>query len=385
LPLCISGTLPVCDASFRICIASLHPPFILRPTKSPGAPIERRSGGPCLKRWPMMECGTTTFTDPDDYRANLPGPAIDLVLTSSERFRARVTWLKLAQLGVLQVEERAPRIAFLSLPAASIFVSFPMSGDPPAVWNGVALRPGQLVLHGAGDRFHHRIEGVTRWGTAWLPRTALLAYGRALLGADLVLPATEIVLAPSSAIARFRRLQAQACRLVQNKPDVASHPEITRALEQDLVHALVNAIAAHAPRRAPRRALGDADLRRRHHADTMGRLEQTLASRPGRPPSISELSAAVGAPSRTLRMLCAEFLGMSPLAYARLRRLNLARLALMRTNPGEASVAGVARKFGFSELGRFAASYRAVFGEAPSATLRDAARLLGAADFGTVR
>lgn len=325
----------------------------------------------------MMGCGTTTFTDPDDYRASLPGSAIDLVVTGSERFRARVTWLKLAQLGVLQVEELAPRIAFLSLPPASIFASFPLSGDPPAVWNGVALRPGQFVLHGAGDHFHQRIAGVTRWGMAWLPSTTLLAHGRALLGADLVLPATEIVLAPSSTIARFRRLQAQACRLVQNKPDVASHPEITRALGQDLVHALVNAIAVTAPQ--------DADLRRRRHADMMGRLEQALASRSGRPPSISELSAAVGAPERTLRMLCAEFLGMSPLAYARLRRLNLARLALMRTGPGGASVARVARRYGFSELGRFAAAYRAVFGEAPSATLRDAARIPGTAALGTVR
>jgi AraC-like DNA-binding protein len=78
-------------------------------------------------------------------------------------------------------------------------------------------------------------------------------------------------------------------------------------------------------------------------------------------------------------MLCVEFLDMSPLAYARLRRLNLARLALMRTERGSTSVARVARKYGFSELGRFAAAYRAVFGEPPSATLRDAARGPGAA------
>jgi AraC-like DNA-binding protein len=169
---------------------------------------------------------------------------------------------------------------------------------------------------------------------AWLPSATLLAYGRALLGAELVLPATEIVLAPSSAIARFRRLHAQACRLVQNKPDVASHPEITRALEQDLVRALVDVMAVNAPQ--------DADLRRRRHADLMGRLEQALAFRSGRRPSISEPSAAVGAPERTIRMLCVEFLGMSLLAYARLRRLNLARLALIRTEPGSTSVARVA-------------------------------------------
>jgi AraC-like DNA-binding protein len=319
----------------------------------------------------MTRCGTTTITDPVDFRANLPVSKIDLMLKGGERFRAHLTWLKMSQLGVAQVKERAPRIAFLSLPPALTFVSFPLSSDPVAVWNGMALRPGQVVIHSAGDHFHQRTAGTARWAMAWLPSVTLLAYGRTLLGAELILPATETVLAPSSAIAKFRRLHAQACRLVQNKPDVASHPEIRRSLEQDLVHALVHSMAGNAPQ--------DGDMKRRRHADMMRRLESTVASRPDRPLTMRELSAAVGAPERTIRMLCVEFLDMSPLAYARLRRLNLARLALMRTERGSTSVARVARKYGFSELGRFAAAYRAVFGEPPSATLRDAARGPGAA------
>jgi AraC-like DNA-binding protein len=312
----------------------------------------------------MIGCGTTTFTDPEDFRVNFPGATIAIALTSSERFRARLTWLKMAQLSVVQVEERAPRIAFLSLPAGSIFVSFPLSGNSPVIWNGVALRPGQLVLHRAGDHFHQRIAGTARWGMAWLPRTTLVAYSRGLLGrTDLVLPMTEIVQAPVGAIARFRRLHTQACRLAQSKADVASHPEVMRALEQDLLHALVSVIAANTPQ--------DDDMKRRRHADMMSRFERVLASRSDRPLSMAEVWAAVGVPERTLRMRCAEILGMSPLAYARLRRLNLARWALLRTS-GTARVARVARKYGFSELGRFAAAYRTVFGEPPSATLRGA-------------
>src|SRR5262245_29130635 len=118
----------------------------------------------------MIGCGTATFTDPDDFRANLPGPAIDLVLTASERFKARLSWLEMAELHVLQVEESAPRIAFLSLPAKSIVISFALGGDPTVLWNGVALRPGQLVVHGSDDHFHQRIAGPVRWGMAWLSR-----------------------------------------------------------------------------------------------------------------------------------------------------------------------------------------------------------------------
>jgi transcriptional regulator GlxA family with amidase domain len=44
------------------------------------------------------------------------------------------------------------------------------------------------------------------------------------------------------------------------------------------------------------------------------------------------------------------------------------RAALSRSNPARASIAAIAREHGFSEPGRFATSYRALFGETPSAT-----------------
>jgi AraC-like DNA-binding protein len=61
---------------------------------------------------------------------------------------------------------------------------------------------------------------------------------------------------------------------------------------------------------------------------------------------------------------------MSPSHYSRLRRLNLARTALRRADPESATVAAIAKQHGFSQLGRFADVYRAVFGESPTATMR---------------
>jgi transcriptional regulator GlxA family with amidase domain len=61
---------------------------------------------------------------------------------------------------------------------------------------------------------------------------------------------------------------------------------------------------------------------------------------------------------------------MSPTQYHLLRRLNMVRSALQRADPAVSSVAGIARDHQFLELGRFAAAYRAVFGEMPSFTLR---------------
>jgi len=50
----------------------------------------------------------------------------------------------------------------------------------------------------------------------------------------------------------------------------------------------------------------------------------------------------------------------------------MVRAVLRDADTPPASVEEVARRYGFSELGRFAAIYRTVFGEIPSMTLRRA-------------
>jgi transcriptional regulator GlxA family with amidase domain len=73
---------------------------------------------------------------------------------------------------------------------------------------------------------------------------------------------------------------------------------------------------------------------------------------------------------RTLRACCTEFLGMSPIRYVLLRRLREVRSALREADPQIENVAEIAHRFGFAQLGRFAGTYRAIFGEAPSTTLQ---------------
>jgi len=111
---------------------------------------------------------------------------------------------------------------------------------------------------------------------------------------------------------------------------------------------------------------------RRHHAAIMDRFEETLSKRIDRKLSMPTLCAEIGVAERTLRMCCAEFLGVSPTRYLLLQRLNKARAALRRADPSKASVAEVARNHQFRELGRFSVTYRTTFGELPSTTLQRA-------------
>jgi AraC-like DNA-binding protein len=85
---------------------------------------------------------------------------------------------------------------------------------------------------------------------------------------------------------------------------------------------------------------------------------------------LAEICARLGVSHRFLRKCCEHNLGMSPGRYHRLRRLQLVHRALRDGELDPSNVSAIARRFGFRELGRFAASYRALYGELPSATLR---------------
>jgi AraC-like DNA-binding protein len=105
------------------------------------------------------------------------------------------------------------------------------------------------------------------------------------------------------------------------------------------------------------------------HATIIALFEELLESRCDRL-VLAEVCSAIGVSERTLRDCCRELLAMSPIRYARLRRMQMARDALMHANPAISTVTRIASHFGFSELGRFSVNYRALFGEGPSVTLR---------------
>jgi AraC-like DNA-binding protein len=314
----------------------------------------------------MTENGTATFADQDDYCAALRAANVNLVVTGSGEFNARLTWLNLGHLRVLGSRENLPRIAFVSLSPAQAFVSFPIAAAASLIYGGIGLQFGDVVFHSRGERMHCRTNGEGKWGLLSLPHQQLAACGKALTGLKLTCPPQGRILRPSpSAARRLLRLHSKACRLAESRHELIDNPEVARALEQELLHALVNCLIA-----------GDAEddpKRRRHHSDIMIRFEDALSATSEPHLSLPAVCSAVGVPERTLRLCCNEFLGVSPTRYHLLRRLNMARSALLRADPEQASVAEIARNHQFLEPGRFAVAYRTIFGEMPSSTLRRAA------------
>ncbi|SOX52541.1 AraC family transcriptional regulator [Mycobacterium ahvazicum] len=83
---------------------------------------------------------------------------------------------------------------------------------------------------------------------------------------------------------------------------------------------------------------------------------------------------------RTLQQGFQRHLDTSPMAYLREVRLRRAHHALLRSDPSQVTVASVAYRWGFTNLGRFAAAHSARYRETPTETLRRRAFQRSAAD-----
>jgi AraC-like DNA-binding protein len=313
----------------------------------------------------MPGSGTRTFLEADHYEASLRQAQIEIVMASSAKFKARLTWAELHDLQVLRCEEDFPRAAYVCLGPQLSFVTFSAQSGPLPVWGGTEFRPGDIVFRGRGERLHQWTTGSFVWNVIALDPVRLGQYGRALSGKPFSLPPEGKTLRPSPRdMARLRRLHAQVCRLAETKPKLLAHTEVARAIEQGLIQTLVACLTAPSIR-------ADGPTKRRH-ARIMIRFEEVLAEHISETLHTTELCALIGVTERTLRACCAEFLGMSPVRYVLLRRLSRARVALRDADPGGANLLELVRGFGFAELGRFEGAYRAAFGETPLTTLQRA-------------
>ena len=103
--------------------------------------------------------------------------------------------------------------------------------------------------------------------------------------------------------------------------------------------------------------------------DALRRAEAYMRRRLGDPLSIPDIARASGVSLRGLQLLYQRRLGSTPLLHLRALRLAAARERLERPDADE-TVTAVARRLGYTNVGRFSAHYRAAYDETPSATLQ---------------
>jgi|SRR5271166_1529259 len=308
----------------------------------------------------MPGSATDSFAEAADYQAHLNDIFAGFVLATPGPFAAHATRATLHHFLLLQSRENLSRVAFVALPPDRVFISF--SSDPacPLIWRGLPLEPGEIMLHGRGERLHQRTVGPCRWGFIALPPASLAAAYKTETGSAQAAPALGRILRPSRRDRQhLLRLHREAADLAETRPPILGHPEVVRAMDQELEGALMACLTNSEART-------ETDVSRRA-GDVMVRFEDVLASQPCQKLRLAEVCGRIGVSQCVMHNFCAAFLGVSPQKYMRLRRLHLVRAAIHRADG--AGVAELARHAGFTEPSRFAALYRAAFGETPSTTL----------------
>ena len=172
---------------------------------------------------------------------------------------------------------------------------------------------------------------------------------------------TYLTMPAPAMLAKLRALHAQTVKVASTSPGTLTAPAVAKALEQKIIRALVMSLAVGPP--PERRWLPG------QHARIVNRFLELLESRSDEPAYLAEICGAIGASERTLRTCCQEVLGVGPVRYLWLRRMRLARQALLRADASAANVTEVATAHGFWELGRFSVEYRTLFGESPFESL----------------
>jgi len=107
----------------------------------------------------------------------------------------------------------------------------------------------------------------------------------------------------------------------------------------------------------------------RYRMFLLEKIEELCLKNSNMPLSLDDICTAIRMKRRTVQKYFHDIYGMGPTEYLRIRRLNSARVDLMK---GATSVSSVADRRGFVHFGRFSKNYKALFNESPSSTMNEA-------------
>jgi AraC-like DNA-binding protein len=289
----------------------------------------------------MPSSAVLNFADPYAYQKAVHAADLQVFVAARGTFEATLTRIKLDRLWMQRARFSLPAVTHSAVgkDRSMIFLQFDLD-QAPILHSGIEVPPDQIVCYSPGSEHHYRTSASYHCGGMSLRPDDLAAFGEILVGREVTAPAATRVLRPPPALMlRLQNLHKAAGDLAATAPDILAHPEVAKALEQELVRVMVACL-------------------------TDPETEERLY--------ITEVCAGIGVSDRTLRLHCQEQLGMSPHQYLWLRRMNLARRALALADATARTVTEIANDHGFAELGRFAVAYRKLFGESPSVTLRRA-------------
>lgn len=300
----------------------------------------------------------------DDYQEALDClGANNIAITQCGQLQVRMTSFMLEHIRLVTVQENLPRIAFIRIPDDTVLLSFLLSGRTVPVWAGRQIPADEMIVVRGGESLHARTDGATQWAAIQYPLREFMRFRWAVTGETSGLPGAICVWRPpTSARNTLLELVSAAVRAAQTRWVTLTAHQAVHGLEQQLIHSSLRCLAGTPAALEKPAARRQRELASRFEAHLHGWQE-------GKPPT-AHLAGALGVSDRMLRSCCKLQIGVSPMRYAHLRRMQSAYRALQSGRSQTLRVSELAQRCGFRNLGRFAKAYRELFGELPSWTLR---------------
>ncbi|TWX66717.1 helix-turn-helix domain-containing protein [Colwellia demingiae] len=152
--------------------------------------------------------------------------------------------------------------------------------------------------------------------------------------------------------------------IIQQNPKILVKENAIRMLGDSILRLLFNALSKTTPPVEKKSSQSNRLVGVRRVIDYLHNYSDQI-------PTIPELCQIANLSERTLQYGFKEYLGVTPIRYLRLVRLNGVRRELLISVPKKDRVVDVALNWGFIELSRFAREYRQLFQELPSETLNN--------------
>lgn len=303
------------------------------------------------------------FSDFDEIVEGTADFGYDFVPIDTGEVVADFERVELGPVVVQRGEGQLPHYAMrVSLPKPTMFLLAGPSGE--VVWEGQHVDRNLLFSFAAGSEMVGSTRGgVTFASMIWDP--GVLEQRAEALGVSID-PGARGVPASTPDPAAMHELRGavdQTLEVARSDRQRLERPEVRASLCDALLTAAVRALHPAPERRSIAAA---------SHVRAVRAAFEVLEARAGDPIYLAELCLAAKVSERTLRSAFQHLYGVSPIRYLALRRMELVRRALRDADPRECRVSAVASRFGFTNLGRFAAEFRRLYGESPLQTLRRA-------------
>ena len=248
--------------------------------------------------------------------------------------------------------------------ADRVWLVAPMNGTGSGQLNGELLTPGNLLAFGGSAEVAGASGAPLRCGIVSAAPSALERTATAL-GIKSHLPGEgEFLVAPVVDRGRLSRAFDRLSHTVNHRKDAALTKREAEAIERAFLEIAVRSLAGDLSRSPSYQSARLASARIVRTCEDYARKwryqDVTLAG----------LCAASGVSERRVRSAFYECYQMSPTAYLRVVALNAVRRELVEGPRLRDAVSRAATDWGFWHLSRFAAQYRALFGESPRHTLR---------------